>query len=215
MCMKEMIYNAVKCLLTTGGVTPTKETEKIMTVLLGISAIYSRVLETTAAVGAYEIVATGEIELKESVSQYITVISSAAADRLMSEIATLFDTAGRDNQENCSLKLLRNMCLQDAEHFPLGENDEMMLRLDELFNDFNSSSLKKSRNKQLSHHDFHQILSGEQIVTVYEDEEVLVIKIGSILTDIIHRYNNTIQPPFPNLGELKQQFRESLESLKK
>ena len=135
---------------------------------------------------------------------------------LLSEIARIFDKANTGSSENCTLFRLKELCLKEQylSLFPDGERDDLIQSLDAVFEIYKQLPIKKSRNKQLSHHDLKQILAGECIEISMEQVETLIANTTDVYAKIYTRFSlGFFEISFPDYDILVKIFEKDIRQL--
>ena len=92
----------------------------------GITAFLTRIREYIAALKVLN-------EYCEDLQNNLLSTSKDAVEQqLLLDIAKIFDPAQYRKSENCSIHLLKELCLKDAKRFPNGEQDQLIVKIDEL-----------------------------------------------------------------------------------
>ena len=135
---------------------------------------------------------------------------------LLSETAKIFDSAGKGTNKNCTLLRLKELCFdkQYAFLFPNGEKDTLVQLLDLLFKKYNQLPIKKSRRKQLAHHDLDQTIAGKCITISLEQIESLIADATDVFTKIYMRFClECVEISFPDYGLLVGHYEDALKKL--
>jgi len=136
---------------------------------------------------------------------------------LLSEVARIFDRSETFGDENCTLLRLRAVCLeeQNLPYFPDGTKDGLIRDLDVVIAHFNDSPVKKSRNKQLAHHDMKKIFDGKCIEISLDELEKLIDDTTVVFSKLYTRFLlGLIEVTFPNYDTLVEIFENDLRKLK-
>lgn len=135
---------------------------------------------------------------------------------LLSEIARIFDSAGEGTNKNCTLLRLKLLCLTEpySALFPGGAKDNLIQSLDDLFARYNQLPIKKSRRKQLAHHDLKQVIAGKCIEISLEQVEGLIVITTETFANIYTRlYSYCFEIPFPDYDILVKCFERDINKL--
>ena len=168
--------------------------------------------EQAAAIRAYCNVFSDQ----ECNNVYINRANDAIWRELLSEIARIFDSAGEGTNKNCTLLRLKLLCLSEpySALFPGGAKDNLIQSLDDLFVRYNQLPIKKSRRKQLAHHDLKQVIGGECIEISFEQVENLVKNTTEVFSKIYTRFSlGVFEISFPDYKILVECFERDIKNL--
>lgn len=181
-------------------------------VCFALSVFITEIREYAAAMRAYD----NTFQNKPCDNLFMQRSYDALWRELLSEIAKIFDSAGKDKNENCTLLRLKELCLnkQYAFWFPNGEDDTLVQLLDSLFKKYNQLPIKKSRRKQLAHHDLNQTIVGKCIAISLEEIEKLIIDITDVFVKIYMRfYLDCVDISFPDYNILVDRYEMDIKRL--
>lgn len=163
--------------------------------------------EQAAAIRAYCNVFSDQ----ECNNVYINRANDAIWRELVSELARIFDKSRTFSDENCTLSRLKEVCLEAGDVFLDGNEDELLLEIDRICDDYKNMPIKKARNKQLSHHDIKQLRKPEGIEISLGEVEKLISDTTSIFEKIYSRVNyGWIDLSFPDYATLVKFFENAL-----
>lgn len=167
----------------------------------------------SAAIRAYENIFHANCNSSSS-NVFFNMAYKSIWHELLMELAKLFDPSKEGNNKNCSLLRLKEMCLDKkyASLFPGGENHLFVCAIDIIYEQYASLLIKKSRNKQLSHHDLKQLFEEQPIEISFKNTEELVLKISSLL-EIIYSHVAFAEVSFGNYTNLVSQYEYALKQL--
>lgn len=172
----------------------------------GISSILTKIREDIAILRVYRL-ACAKLQNRFLEKSYIVIMN-----HLFLEITKIFDPAYCGKDENCSIKLLRELCKKSEHKFPDKEQDPLLQRVNDLCNDYENMYLKRLRNKKLSHYDlasmfdhtFSQV-NFDEIVKLVEEYTVVISEIGERLLGI--------RSKFSEITDLEKEYEDSLKTL--
>ena len=179
-----------------------------------LSVFIQEVLEQSAAIRAYSNV----FQQNECNNVFLKRAHDSIWRELISELARVFDKSStktkKGSDDNCSLLRLKDLCLKE-EYLPLfpgGKTNSLMESLDAVIQQYSNLPVKKSRNKQLSHHDMKQLFSGECVEISLDDLEALIFDTAEVFTKIYNCYLlGWAEFSFPPYDMLVAKFEESLQ----
>lgn len=119
----------------------------------------------------------------ENGNMFLETTHDALWREMLTEISKNFDPSSNKEDENCSFLRLREECLS-SNLFPGGEKNELIKSIDLLIKRYELLPIKKSRNKQLSHHDMKQIFKNRPIEISMDDVESLIVEISNTLESV-------------------------------
>lgn len=158
-------------------------------VLLGIKVFVHEISEYLSAVKA-----VGEIQKdigKEEWTEniYLVLAEDAIWRQLISSITKVFDNDKTGKYYNCSLKLLKELCLEEKKQriFPKGKDDSLMRAIDSLYDKYNSIVSLHVRNKKVAHHDLNSLFSSSVPYILFSDVEDLVNETIDLISKIGER----------------------------
>lgn len=181
-------------------------------VCFALSVFVTEIREYSAAMRAYDNI----FQNKPSDNVFMQRSYDALWRELLSEIAKIFDSAGKDDNRNCSLLRLKELCLDKnyAFLFPNGENDTLVQLLDLLLRKYNQLPIKQSRRKQLAHHDLKQTIGGKCIAISLEEIENLITDITDVFTKIYMRFClGCVDISFPDYTILVERYERDIRRL--
>lgn len=172
----------------------------------GIVAFLTRIREYAAALKVLN-------EFCENLQNSLLNTSKDAIEQqLLMDIAKIFDPAQYRKSENCSIHLLKNLCLKDSKHFPDGEQDRLLLKIDELCLEYDKVISKNLRNKKIAHHDLESMFNDSFSQVNFEDLVVLIENYSTILSEIGERLLGG-ELNFPTISSLEKAYKDSLNDL--
>lgn len=179
-----------------------------------LSVFIKETLEQAAALRAYSCVFCN----RNCENVFLQRAHDSIWRELISELARIFDKPSTKNKsgqdENCTLLRLKEMCLKEGYLvlFPEGEADTAVQALNVVIQKYHDLPIKKSRNKQLSHHDIKQLFGGECIEISFDDLECLILETADAFADIYNRYLlGLVEFSYPPYDLLVTKYRESLQ----
>ena len=181
-------------------------------ICLALSVFLTEIREYAAAIRAYDNIFQ---DVPHS-NAFLQRSYDALWRELLSEIAKIFDSAGKGTNKNCTLLRLKELCFdkQYAFLFPNGEKDTLVQLLDLMFKKYNQLPIKKSRRKQLAHHDLDQTIAGKCITISLEQIESLIADATDVFTKIYMRFClECVEISFPDYGLLVGHYEDALKKL--
>lgn len=179
-----------------------------------LSVFIQEVLEQSAAIRAYSNI----FQHDNCSNVFLQRAHDSIWRELISELARVFDKSSTKTKkgadDNCSLLRLRDLCLKEEylPFFPGGETNSLLQSLDAVIQQYNNLPVKKSRNKQLSHHDMKQLFAGECVEISLDDIEALIFDTAEVFTKIYNCYLlGWAEFSFPPYDMLVAKFEESLQ----
>ena len=181
-----------------------------------LSIFILEVLEQSAAIRAYSNV----FQQNKSDNIFLQRAHDSIWRELISELARIFDKSNTKaklvSDDNCSLLKLKDLCLKE-EYLPLfpgGETNNLVQSLDAVIQQYSALPIKKSRNKQLSHHDMKQLFAGKCVEISLDDIEILIADTSEVFTKIYNCYLfGWVEFSFPSYNVLVTKFEESLQTI--
>ncbi len=153
---------------------------KTFDTLNGLLILLSQIQKYIAALDSFDEMKNDGIAINANI--FIATALDALEQQCISETVKIIDNAHFNKiYDNCSLELLKEYCLdKDMESFfSEGENDSLIIELDSCINALNSTVSRYIRNKQVAHHDFDQMISGEE----------QIVSFSSVITGISETVN--------------------------
>lgn len=188
---------------------------KTFDVLNGIIVFLSQIQKYNAALDAID-----EIRLNECIpidsNRFMKIAIEALEQQCIAEVSKLTDSAHFLGKDNCSIRLLKELCLDDEmkSYFPEGENDSLIQALDECQNRLNNTVPKYIRNKQIAHHDFEQIVNGKIQEVSFNSIIVNVNATIDVISEISRRITIAdFSWAFFDYEQLKAKYKSSIISL--
>ena len=181
-------------------------------ICLALSVFITEIREYAAAIRAYDNI----FQDAPHSNAFLQRSYDALWRELLSEIAKIFDSAGKGTNKNCTLLRLKELCFdkQYAFLFPNGEKDTLVQLLDLLFKKYNQLPIKKSRRKQLAHHDLDQTIAGKCITISLGQIESLIADATDVFTKIYMRFClECVEISFPDYGLLVGHYEDALKKL--
>ena len=177
-----------------------------------LTAFITEIREQSAAIRAYDNV----FQNKPCDNVFLQRSYDSIWRELLSEIARIFDKANTGSSENCTLLRLKELCCKEQYSFlfPNDGKDNLIQSLDAVFEYYNQLPIKKSRNKQLSHHDLKQIIAGEYIEIHMEQVENLIANTTDVFAKIYTRFSlGFFEISFPDYDILVEIFEKAIKQL--
>ena len=179
-----------------------------------LTVFICEVREQAAAIRAY----TNVGMVSDCGSVFLNRAHDSIWRELLSELARIFDRSVTYGDENCTLLRLREMCLEEQylPLFPGGEKDHLIQDLDDTIARYNNSPIKKSRNKQLAHHDMKKMFDGKCIEISLDELEKLIDDTTAVFSKIYTRIMlDLFDVTFPSYDTLVGLFEKDLLSITK
>jgi len=172
----------------------------------GITAFLTRIREYIAALKVLN-------EYCEDLQNNLLSTSKDAVEQqLLLDIAKIFDPAQYRKSENCSIHLLKELCLKDAKRFPNGEQDQLIVKIDELCLEYDKVISRNLRNKKIAHHDLESMFNDTFPQVSFNDLVVLIENYSAILSKIGERLLGG-ELNFPTIFSLETAYKDSLNAL--
>lgn len=149
---------------------------------------------------------------KGSQNMFIKTSKIAIEQQISLNVAKIFDSAYFGKNETCSLYLLKMLCLKDSGKFPEKEQDQLIVKIDDICKKYNSMALKKLRDKMLAHYDLEAAFTHSFSKIDFEELEALVEDYSTLISAIGERLLG-ITMKFPAITELEQSYIDSLKDL--
>ena len=172
----------------------------------GITAFLTRIREYIAALKVLN-------EYCEDLQNNLLSTSKDAVEQqLLLDIAKIFDPAQYRKSENCSSHLSKALCLKDAKRFPNGEQDQLIVKIDELCLEYDKVISRNLRNKKIAHHDLESMFNDTFPQVSFNDLVVLIENYSAILSKIGERLLGG-ELNFPTIFSLETAYKDSLNAL--
>lgn len=172
----------------------------------GITAFITRIREYIAVLKVLN-------EYCEDLENILLSTSRAAIEQqLLLDIAKIFDPAQYRKSENCSIHLLKELCLKDSKHFPNREQDQLIVKIDELCLEYDKVISKNLRNKKIAHHDLESMFNDTFPQVSFKDLVALIENYSAILSKIGERILGG-ELSLPTIPSLEKAYRDSLNDL--
>lgn len=127
-------------------------------------------------------------------------------------VTKLFDTSCNKKDENCSIYLLRSLCVKNLHKFPGEEQDWLILKIDELCHKYQSMPFKKVRNKTLAHYDLKSAFNAIFPQICFESIEMLIEEYSTIISQVGERLVG-VKLKFTAIDDLEKTYEKSLKDL--
>lgn len=145
----------------------------------GIVSLFQFAQKYAAALRAY-----GEVYGdKESGNVYIDLSQEVIWRQLLSEISKIYDKKSTCDFDNCSIRQLRQCCLNHATAMH-GKSSELIAQLDALCERYESLFSRELRNKKLAHYDLIAVFSQEPPPIPFDDVEQFINETAHTLQQI-------------------------------
>ena len=146
---------------------------------------------------------------------FLETAMGAVEQQLLLDVAKLFDPAYYNKrEENCSLNLLKQLCLTDQKRFPKGETDPLIGKIDEISGKFKSVVSKRLRDKKIAHHDLTAMFNDELGHVIFGDAVSLIEEMSDLTIEIGERLMGpTLQ--YPSLSALEDAYQNAFNELTK
>lgn len=172
-------------------------------VWFGITTFLTQIRKYIAAIKSLE----SNPECKNN--PFLKISQEAITSQLLLDTAKVFDPAQYRGDENCSINLLKKLCLEDEQKFPLGEKDPLVAVIDALCARYNIVITKKLRNKKIAHYDLNEVFTGSCQAVDYNDLKEL-IEACSVLIVNIGKQLLGMEMRFPEFSELEKVYTSCL-----
>ncbi|MEN6471473.1 MAG: hypothetical protein ABFC62_08400 [Clostridiaceae bacterium] len=118
-------------------------------------------------------------------NEYLVLAEEAIWRQLVLNITKFFDTEKTGKYYNCSLKMLKTLCLEEKNlnKFPKGQDDPLIRAIDTMYDKYNSTITLYVRNKKVAHHDLNDLFSPSIPYILFSDIEELVNE----STDLVYK----------------------------
>lgn len=171
-------------------------------VWLGVTCFVNEISKYTAAVHAINEIKEDAAKEAWPNNEYLELADEAIWRQLISNITKVFDNDNTCRHDNCSLKMLKNLCIEDKDKFPDGEMDLLLQALEVLYKNFDSTISVEIRNKNVAHHDLIDLFTGEIKYINFSDVESLVEETIDLISKIGEKlFLPFVFPPIPSLTE--------------
>lgn len=145
-------------------------------------------------------------------NEFIKIAYDAISRQLLMDIAKFFDRATTCGNENCSIPMLRELCLSYKDVFTGSEIDSLIKEIDQLVLKFEDTISKQVRNKKLAHFDLEELFSFNDVQISFTSVESLVVKLGEVISKIgIHLL--LIKVEFPSIEEYAVAYKNEVNKL--
>lgn len=146
-------------------------------------------------------------------NQFFTILSETTSQCLLMELSNIYDSASFKTDSNCSIKKLKEVCLNDLKHFPNGQNDDIISEIDNLCNMFEEVVSKHLRNKKLAHYDLKEMFSGKQSCLSASKVQELTEKTAQLLAKVSNRILGA-ELKLQSINDYMTDYEKSLEDYK-
>lgn len=148
------------------------------------------------------------IKILESNPEYknnplLEISLDAISAQLLLDVAKIFDRAHYGHDDNCSINLLKQLCIDDKGKFSLGEEDPLVLLANTLCNEYKRIISKKLRDKKIAHYDLNEVFTGSYQAVDYNDLKKLIETCSILIINIGKRLLG-VEMHFPEFSELEK-----------
>ena len=128
-----------------------------------------------AAVKAVGVIQKGTGKEIWTENKYLVLSEQAIWRQLVLDITKLFDTEKTGKYDNCSLKMIKALCLEEKYLylFPKGQDDPLIQAIDKMYDKYISTTTLHVRNKKIAHHDLNEIFLSNIPCLLFSDIEEL------------------------------------------
>lgn len=102
--------------------------------------------------------------------------------------------------------------MKDSKRFPNGEQDQLIVKIDELCLEYDKVISKNLRNKKIAHHDLKSMFNDTFSQVSFNDLVVLIENYSAILSKIGERLLG-VELNFPTISSLEKAYKDSLNDL--
>ena len=161
------------------------QSEALFLVWFGVSNILQQILKETSSLLAYS-----ELCL-DTQNGFLLISEESISRQLIMNIAKLFDNASTCGKTNCSIRYLRELCINRKDVFVNGADDVTICKIDDAINRFEEVVSREIRNKKLAHFDFDELYQFRETCIPFDD----IIEIVNKLVVIIEELSNRVKYP--------------------
>ena len=163
--------------------------DDVVDVWMRLTTFCNESIEYISAIDAFER-AKGEVGREEVPELSLIAVCRRALERqYIASIQLIFDKAHFKQRDNCSVMLLRELCLTDEMKilFKDGEEDEIIQALNQCQKQYEKCIPLEIRNRMMAHHDLEKIRSLESTYVYFEDIKNLIIQLSEVLNKVASR----------------------------
>lgn len=155
--------------------TNTNDNRDVDTIWFAIRVFVHEISKYLAAVKAVAEIQKDVGKEKWTDNKYLNIAEDAIWRQLLLDITKLFDKEKTGKHNNCSLKTLKAICLEEKSHvFPKGNDDLLMRLIDFLYAKYERIVSSEIRNKKVAHYDLSAIYTLSKPYIVFTDIEELI-----------------------------------------
>ena len=151
-------------------------------------------------------------------NRFLRTSKTAVEKQLLLDIAKIFDPARYRGDENCSIELLKELCLNAEKEdsrtpkFPNRESNPLIIRIDEAYRQYESVISKQLRNKKMAHNDLYAMFNGTFLQASFDQVVILVENCSTIISEIGERLLGA-KLKFSTIADLEKTYEDSLKDL--
>lgn len=169
--------------------------DDVVEIWMRLTTFCNESIEYISALDAFER-AKGEVGGEEIPERSLIAVCRRALERqyiasiqLIFDRAHFFDKTHSKQRDNCSVMLLRELCLTDEMRvlFKDGEGDEIIQALTQCQKRYEVCIPLEIRNRMMAHHDLETIRSLESTCVYFEDIKSLIIQLSEVLNKVASR----------------------------
>ena len=179
------------------------QSEALYLVWFGVSNILQQILKETGSLMAYS-----ELCL-DTQNGFLQISEESISRQLTMNIAKLFDNASTCGNTNCSIRFLRELCINRKDVFVNGADDITICKIDDSINRFEEVISREIRNKKLAHFDFDELYLFRQTYISFDD----IIEIVNGVIVIVEELGNRLEflsVEYPPITKYAEYFKKEL-----
>lgn len=134
---------------------------------------------------------------------FLQISEESLSRQLTMNIAKLFDNASTCGKSNCSIRYLRELCINRKDIFTNGPDDVTIKKIDEVISRFEEVISREIRNKKLAHFDLDELYLLRQTCISFVDIVDIVNRLVIIVEELDNRlkYLSIKYPPIKQYAE--------------
>lgn len=183
-------------------------------VVVALISYIDEIRKCLAAMNAFALIEEKRISVPQVQDSLWEINVESVWRRLITDVAKLFDKASTCGKTNCSLKQLRELCLEpdNAELFPNREEDPLIVAIGQLQDQYEKTVSTSTRNQQVAHHDLELLKSGTPSFIKLSELNNLIDETTDIISNVASKLL-LFDVVFPPLEDMEKHFEKAIKSM--